>query len=125
MVFISGLVLQLINIVYVCVGISICLYQRVCLIKVMNVLICAIGVYTLAWMAYASVVIFRKSGQLCKDSVLKQSGQFIFVYVIILYCTVGIMLCCACMFCCVVASNKKKERSYAATRQTDLASNMI
>ena len=91
----------------------------------MNVLICAIGVYTLAWMAYASVVIFRKSGQLCKDSVLKQSGQFIFVYVIILYCTVGIMLCCACMFCCVVASNKKKERSYAATRQTDLASNMI
>ena len=59
--------LQVVNLIYVIVGIFIYLYQKVCMIKVMNGLICTIGVYMLAWMIYTSVVIFRESGQLCKE----------------------------------------------------------
>ena len=94
------------------------------MIKVMNGLICTIGVYMLAWMAYTSVVIFGESGQLCAENILYSSGEFIFVYLILLYCTMGVMLCCVCMFCCVVASNKKKK-SQLPTAPTDLSRNML
>ena len=83
------------------------------MLKIMKIMMAVIGVFTLIFMVYASVVIFSVSGQLCRetDGFLEKSGKFIFVYLILLYCTVGVMLCCGCMFFCVVLSNKKKKKN--------------
>ena len=108
-VFLCGFLLALTNLIYFVGGICIYLYQKFYMIKAMRFLIIIIGLFTLAWMAYASFVIFGDSGDLCRESYLPKSGQFIFVWLILLYCSMGIMVCCGCMFCCVVANNKKKK----------------
>ena len=122
-VFIFGFVLSMVNLFYVAAGVCIYLYQKVYIVKIMNTMMVINGVFTLIFMIYASCVIFSESGTLCRDSnYLPKSGNFIFVYLILLYCTVGITLCCGCMFFCVVASNKKKKKNHHGLDQNNLLS---
>ena len=65
-------------------------------------------------MVYASVVIFSTSGDLCRGTYLPKSGQFIFVWLILLYCSMGLMVCCTCIL----------QKSKANKRRDALSSNL-
>ena len=69
------------------------------------------GLVTLIWMIYASLVIFGDKGMACKEKLLSQSGQFIYVWLIIVYCTFGLLCCCTAMLVCVMTNNRKKKRA--------------
>ena len=80
------------------------------MLNVMKIVIVLSGCFTLAWMIYGSVVVFDDEAKLCKgDKYLPKSYKFCFVWLILLYCTVGLTVCCGCMFFCIVANNKKKK----------------
>ena len=106
-IFIGGFVNSLINLIYVAAGVIYIMYKQNALLKCSSGLVCFSGLLSLAVVIYASIVIFGERGQLCHDTLLKKSGQFIYVYTIMVYCSMGLLLCCGCMLCCVLASNKK------------------
>ena len=74
-------------------------------------LVCLSGLSTLAWMIYATVIIWGSYGTLCRDNdFLPKSGLFIYVWLVIMYVFLGIICCCACMMGCIISSNRKKDR---------------
>jgi len=62
---------------------------------------------TVAWMVYASIVIFSKSGQECMNTYLPQSGSFIFIWLIIVYVCLGFLTCVFCMLCGIMTCKAK------------------
>ena len=75
-----------------------------------STLVCISGAFTLAWMIYASVMTWGDEGQKCDDEdLLPKSRMFIYVWLIVLYCGLGLMCCCACMMAVIVSNNKRKK----------------
>ena len=101
-VLICGFVLSLINLLQVAFGFYIyknthekIFYYETGKKKFNKIMLCSmmtIAILTLAFLIFAGCVIFSNSGQLCRKdpSFLPKSGQFIYVWVILLYCITGV-----------------------------------
>mmetsp|Transcript_41669 Transcript_41669/g.54881 ORF Transcript_41669/g.54881 Transcript_41669/m.54881 type:complete len:96 (-) Transcript_41669:93-380(-) len=88
-------------------------------------LVCISGSLTLAWMIFASIVVFGDTGQTCHDyGYLPKSYKFIYVWTIILYSFLSLLCCVSCMLLCIIRSNKKKKRRENGAH-ADLANNLV
>lgn len=101
-VFISEFCLCLINLLYASIGICYFMYASPKMLTAASSLVALSGILTLAWMIYASIVIFSDEGQLCKDTYAPKSGQFIYVWLILVYICFGLLFCIACMLACII-----------------------
>ena len=72
-------------------------------------MVCISGAATLAWMIYASIEVWGDVGSKCED-VMPKSYKFIKVWLIILYCCLGLLCCLACMMAFIVNNNRKKAK---------------
>ena len=110
-VFLTGFILCFINLAYAAVAVCFFMYAAKCMLSLASCLVACSGALTLAWMVYASIVIFSEEGQACsEDGFLPKSGQFIKVWLIIVYVCVGLICCCVCMFGCIITNNKKRQK---------------
>ena len=115
-IFICGFLLCLINLCYAFVALIYFMYEAKSMLNIASCLVGLSGALTLAWMIYASIVIFGEDAQLCED-LMPKSTKFIYVWLILVYCFIGLLCCCSCMFICIVSSNKKKQKNKQKSQQ--------
>ena len=106
--FVIGFIICLINLAYAICGFLYFMYEVKSMLRLVSVLVGASGILTLGWMIYASVVVFAEDSDLCEEYTPK-SYKFAFVWLVLVYCAMGLFCCCSCMFICVVSSNKQKK----------------
>ena len=109
-IFVIGFIISVINLAYATLGFLYFMYEAKSMLNLVSCLVCVSGVSTLGQMIYASVVIFGDDADLCKEyDFAPKSYQFIYVWVILIYCFMALLCCCSCMIICIVSSNKKKK----------------
>ena len=114
-IFVLGFAQCVINLLYALVAMCFFVTGGFSLLKMASCLVCISGSITIAWMIYASVVIFSDEGQKCHDTYLEKSGQFIYVWLIIVYVCFGLLCCVSCMMICIITSNQKKRQQQSMT----------
>ena len=108
-IYVTYFCLCLVNLMYTLVATYYLLYNKMRMIA--SGLVCVSGSLSLAWMIYASIVVFGDDGNACNDAgILEKSYKFIFVWLIILYVFLGVLCCCSFMLICIIRSKKKQAR---------------
>ena len=115
-IFILYFCLCILNVLYTSTAAHYFFYHNKNVLICNSVLVCLSGASTLAWMVYASIINFGEHGQACDDAdLLSKSGMFIKVWLILLYCGLGVLCCIACMMMCIVNNNRKKAKRNGAS----------
>ena len=95
-IFLIGFIVQCVTTVYILAGLAYVLTGTDSFLKGVSGLMCCSGLLSFGWIIYASIVIFSEEGQLCRETLLPKSGQFIYVYVIMFYSIIGLFCLCGC-----------------------------
>ena len=122
-IFVTYFCLCIVNLMYTAVATYYLLYDSRNMRMCASGLVCVSGSLSLAWMIYASIVVFGEDGKACDDAgIAEKSYMFIYVWLIIMYTGLGLLCCCSFMLLCIIRSNKNKKNREA---HGDLGNNML